>query len=69
MSGKVELPRYFYLLMEKLLGRYFQVWSPYYENGKHLFMYYQKTPIYVSWRWHVCLYKPISTDLNIQVKC
>ena len=24
----LKLPQYFYLLMEKSLGRYFQVWSP-----------------------------------------
>ena len=27
----LKLPQYFYLVMEKLLGRYFQVWSPYYQ--------------------------------------
>ena len=28
----LKLPLYFYLLMEKPLGYYFQVWSPYYRN-------------------------------------
>ena len=41
----LKLPRYFYLLMEKPLGRYFQVRSPYYQaaqcNRKHLFLYPQ----------------------------
>ena len=26
-----KLPQYFYLLMDKPLGHYFQVWSPYYQ--------------------------------------
>ena len=37
----LKLPRYFYLLMEKPLGRYFQVRSPYYQMAKCN----QKTPI------------------------
>ena len=35
--------------MEKPLGRYFQVWSPYYQAVQ----YNQKTPIHVSSRWQV----------------
>ena len=37
----LKLPRYFYLLMEKPLGRYFQARSPYYQTAKCN----QKTPI------------------------
>ena len=37
----LKLPQYFYLLMEKPLGRYFQVRSPYYQMAKCN----QKTPI------------------------
>ena len=37
----LKLPQYFYLLMEKPLGHYFQVWSPYYQMAKCN----QKTPI------------------------
>ena len=37
---KLKLPGYFYLLMEKPLGHYFQVWSPYYVAHCN-----QKTPI------------------------
>ena len=37
----LKLPWYFYLLMEKPLGRYFQVRSPYYQTAKCN----QKTPI------------------------
>ena len=28
----LKLPRYFYLLMEKLLGRYFHIRSPHYQT-------------------------------------
>ena len=42
----LKLPRYFYLLMEKPLGRYFQVQSPYYQAAQCN----QKTPIPVSSR-------------------
>ena len=45
----LKLPRYFYLLMEKSLGCYFQVWSPYYQVAQ----YNQKTPISISSRWQV----------------
>ena len=45
----LKLPRYFYLLMEKPLGRYFQVRSPYYQAAQCN----QKTPIPVSSRWQV----------------
>ena len=40
----LKLPRYFYLLTEKPLGRYFQVGSPYYKPAQ----FNQKTPIPVS---------------------
>ena len=30
----LKLPQYFYLLMEKPLGLYFQVWSPYYKAAQ-----------------------------------
>ena len=39
----------FYLLMEKPLGLYFQVQSPYYQVAQC----HQKTPIHVSSRWQV----------------
>ena len=42
----VKLPLYFYLLMEKPLGHYFQVWSPYYQTAQCN----QTTPIPVSSR-------------------
>ena len=78
----LKLPRYFYLLMEKPLGRYFQVWSPYYQVAQCN----QKTPIPASSRWQVRyekakkalgstlitattsfhLSKPVSTDLTIK---
>ena len=78
----LKLPRYFYLLMEKPLGRYFQVRSPYYQAAQCN----QKTPIPVSSRWQVrsekvkkgyastlitattsvYLPKPVSTDLTIK---
>ena len=42
----LKLPRYFYLLMEKPLGRYFKVWSPYYQaawcNHKNTYWESQK---------------------------
>ena len=71
---------YFYLLMEKPLGRYFQVRSPYYQVAQCN----QKTPIVLSWRWQVRsekakeestlittttsihLPKPVSTDLTMK---
>ena len=40
----LKLPWYFYLLMEKPLGHYFQVWSPYDQVAECN----QKTPIPVS---------------------
>ena len=40
----LKLSQYFYLLMEKSLGRYFQVRSPYYQAAECN----QKTPIPVS---------------------
>ena len=78
----LKLPWYLYLLMEKPLGRYFQVWSPYYQAAQCK----QKTPILVSSRWQVRfekvkkgwastlitattsihLLKPVSTDLTIK---
>ena len=42
----LKLSRYFYLLLEKPLGRYFQVGSPYYQA----LQCNQKTPIPVSSR-------------------
>ena len=36
--------QYFYLLIEKPFGRYFQVWSPYYQAAQC----YHKTPLPVS---------------------
>ena len=45
----LKLPQYFYLLMEKPLGHYFQVRSPYYQAAQCN----QKTPIPVSSRWQV----------------
>ena len=45
----LKLPHYFYLLMEKPLGCYFQVWSPYYQVAQSN----QKTPIPVSSRRQV----------------
>ena len=45
----LKLSRYFYLLMEKPLGRYFQVRSPYYQAAQCN----QKTPIPVFSRWQV----------------
>ena len=45
----LKLPQYFYLSMEKPLGRYFQVWSPSYQAAQ----FNQKTPIPVSSRWQV----------------
>ena len=78
----LKLPRYFYLLMEKPLGRYFQVQSPYYQVAQCN----QKTPISISSRWQVRsekakkgyastlittttsihLPEPVSTDLTIK---
>ena len=45
----LKLPRYFYLLMEKPLGCYFQVRSPYYQEAQCN----QKRPIPVSSRGEV----------------
>ena len=68
-----KLSRYFYLLMKKPLGRYFQVRSPYYQATQGN----QETPIAISSRWKVRfdkakkattsihLPKPVSTDLGI----
>ena len=81
-SMALNLPRYFCLLMEKPLGRYFQVWSPYYQAAQCN----QKTTIPISSRWQVRsekaekgsastlitattsthLPKPVSTDLIIK---
>ena len=78
----LKLPWCFYLLMEKPLGCYFQVQSPYYQVAQSN----QKTPIPVSSRWQVRsekakkwkastlitattsvhLSKPVSTDLTIK---
>ena len=45
----LKVPRYFYLLMEKPLSCYFQIWSLYYQAAQCT----QKTPILVSWRWQI----------------
>ena len=45
----LKLPQYFYLLMEKPLGSYFQVPSPYYQVAQCN----QKTPIPLSSRIQV----------------
>ena len=78
----LKLPWYFYLLMEKPLGGYFQVWSPYYQAAQ----YNRKTPTPISSRWqvrsekakkgeaptlitataNVHLSEPVSTDLTIK---
>ena len=78
----LKLPRYFYLLMEKPLGHYFQVRSPYYQAAQCN----QKTLILVSSRWqassekakkkisiktnhsyhHPSSPKPVPTDLAIK---
>ena len=72
----LKLPQYFYLLMEKPLGCYFQVWSPYYEAARCN----QKTPIpysqgersglgkptIITATTSVHLPKPVSTDLTIK---
>ena len=46
MNMALKLAWYFYLLMEKPLGHYFQVWSPYYQVAQCN----QKIPIPVSSR-------------------
>ena len=79
-SMTLKLPRYFYLLMEKPLNRYFQFQSPYYQAAHCN----QKTHIPVSSRWQVRsdkakkgwastlitatthLPRPVSTDLTIK---
>ena len=43
----LKLPQYFDVMMEKPLGPYFQVWSPYYQAAQ----YNQKTPIPISSGW------------------
>ena len=45
----LKLPQYFYLLMEKPFGHYFQAWSAYYQVAQSN----QKIPILVSSRWQV----------------
>ena len=77
----LKLPQYFYLLMEKPLGRYFQVQSPYIRwhsaTRKHLFLYPQgdrsdlgkpkKDKItLITATTSVHLPKPVSTDLTIK---
>ena len=60
----LKLPRYFYLLMEKPLGRYFQVQSPYYQVAQCN----QKTPIPISSRWQVRSNKT-KTSINTNHSC
>ena len=77
----LKLPRYFYLLMEKPLGRYFEVWSPYYQvaqrNQKHLSLYHQgdrsglrkpkkEASTLITVATSVHLPKSVSTDLTIK---
>ena len=45
----LKVPWYFYLLMEKPLSCYFQIWSLYYQAAQCT----QKTPILLSWRWQI----------------
>ena len=56
----LKLPRYFYVLMEKPLGRYFQVRSPYYQAVQCN----QKTPVPVSSRWQVTSQKAKKGNTN-----
>ena len=56
----LKLPRYFYLLMEKPLGGYFQLWSPYYQAAQCN----QKTNIPVSSRWQVRSEKAKKITIN-----
>ena len=78
----LKLSQYFYLLMEKPLGHYFQVWSPYYQTAQCN----QKIQILVSSELQVrskkakkgqastlitattsiYLFKPVSTDLTVK---
>ena len=60
----LKLSRYFYLLMEKLLGRYFQVRSPYYQAAQCN----QKTPIPVPRNSHTSPLFKQSSILKFQDK-
>ena len=76
----LKLPRYFYMLMEKPPGCYFQVQSPYYQAAQCN----QKTPILVSSKWQVRsekakkriitattgvhLAKPVSTNILMKAR-
>ena len=78
----LKLPRYFYLLMEKPLGCYFQVRSPYYQaaqcNQKTLIPVSSRQPVrsektkkglastLITATTSVHLPKPVSTDLTIK---
>ena len=78
----LKLPQYFYLLMEKPLGRYFQVQSPYYQvaecNQKTLIPVSSKlqvrsekakkgyTSTLITATTSVHLPKPVPTDLTIK---
>ena len=78
----LKLPQYFYLLMEKPLGRYFQVQSPYYQvaecNQKTLIPVSSKlqvrsekakkgyTSTLITATTNVHLPKPVPTDLTIK---
>ena len=78
----LKLPRYFYLLMEKPLGRYFQVRSPYYQaaqwNHKALIPVSSRRQVrsekakkgqastLITSTTSVHLPKPVSTDLTIK---
>ena len=56
----LNLPLYFHLLMEKPLGDFFEVQSPYYQTVQCN----QKTPIVLKVVGH--LPKPVPTDLTIK---
>ena len=77
----LKLSQYSYLLMEKPLGRYFEVWSPYYQvaqwNQKHLSLYHQgdrsglrkpkkEASTLITVATSVHLPKSVSTDLTIK---
>ena len=56
----LKLSQFFYLLMEKRLGRYFQVWSPCYQAALCI----QKTHIPMSSRWQVISEKAKKISFN-----
>ena len=78
----LKLPQYFYLLMEKAFGRYFQVRSPYYQvaqcNQKNTYSYILKVTgqvlesqkrisvTLITATTSIHLPKSVSTDLTIK---